>query len=333
MSAWNIAVIGATGAVGSAIIDLLEERQFPVAELTVFASDNNLGETVRFQGKTAIVKSLDESDFDWSAVNIAFFAASAAVTKQYAVTIADMGCVVIDLSGFFANRPEVPVIVPGINNHELADYRNSNIITVANGVTCQLLKSVLAITAIDNITQLHVSTYLPASFYGKSALDGLAGQSVRLLNGLSIDETQLAFNLQPVIRATNALLPEAELALQCRRVLGCEQLPISFDFIDVPVFYGLSQAVNLSMQYPVELEQLSDKINQSADIELLPNQQLPTPVSQQEANNCLRMGHLRYAYTVPELLQFWSVSDNVRYLGAYMAVNIAESLIEEFIGY
>jgi aspartate-semialdehyde dehydrogenase len=328
MAAWNIAVVGATGAVGSNIIQLLEERQFPVAELFAFATEDNLGESIRFNGKSIKVQTL--ANFDWSQVNIAFFTAGAAVSELYAYQAADMGCIVIDTSDYFTRSPEVPLIVPNVNDKDLIDYRNGNIIAIANAIVSQLLRTVTAITEIENILQLHVNSYLPASFYGKKAIDSLAGQSARLLNGLTIEDKQLAFNLQPVVNNTTMLLSEEQLLQQCRRVLGNNQLPISFDFIDVPVFYGLSQSINLSLNYPIDLEQLPIDLAQSSDIALSDNQ-VPTPVQPQEAALKLKIGNVRYAYGMPELLQLWTVSDNVRYLGSLMAIETAECLIENYL--
>ncbi|MCO6523467.1 MAG: aspartate-semialdehyde dehydrogenase [Candidatus Schmidhempelia sp.] len=327
MAAWNIAVVGATGAVGSNIIELLEERQFPVSELFAFATEDHFGEAIRFNGKSIKIQTL--ADFDWSRVNIAFFTAGADVAELYAYQAADMGCIVIDTSDYFTRSPDVPLIVPNVNDKDLIDYRNGNIIAIANGIVSQLLRTVTAITDRENVIQLHVNSYLPASFYGKKSIDSLAGQSARLLNGLAIEEKQLAFNLQPVVDKVT-LLSEEALLQQCRRVIGNHQLPISFDFIDVPVFYGLSQSINLTLHYPIDLEQLPRDLAQLPDIELSAID-VPTPVQRQDTSLKLKIGNLRYAYGVPELLQLWAVSDNVRYLGGLMAIETAERLIEDYL--
>lgn len=334
MASWNIAVVGATGLVGSAIVDLLQERSFPVAEVHLLASENSVGEQVRFNGTNLKMASI--ADFDWSLVSMAFFAAGEKVTEQYAQDAADSGCVVIDTSGYFSAQPHIPLITPQVNNTVLADYRNGNIVAIANSIVSQLLRAVTAITEGQEITHIHVSSFIPASFYGKAGIDELAGQSARLLNGLAVENNlfakQLAFNLLPIADAQHedGTLEQCVIE-QCRRILANELLPISTDFINAPVFYGLAQSVNMTVQYPMAIDHIQEKLSYNNDIILSDSDDLPTPVTELNSPLNLKIGNVRYSYGIPEQLQLWSVSDNIRYLGALMAVETAELLVNEYL--
>ncbi|HDJ1462012.1 TPA: aspartate-semialdehyde dehydrogenase, partial [Serratia rubidaea] len=149
---WNIALLGATGAVGEALLELLQERQFPVGELYPLASERSAGETVRFNGKTLQVENAEE--FDWSQAQLAFFVAGAEASARYAIDAGNMGCLVIDSSGLFALEPDVPLVVPGVNPQVLADYRNRNIVAVADGMVSQLLTAIKPLTEQAGLSRL-----------------------------------------------------------------------------------------------------------------------------------------------------------------------------------
>jgi aspartate-semialdehyde dehydrogenase len=198
---WNIALLGATGAVGEALLELLQERQFPVGELYPLASERSAGANVRFNGKSLLVQNAEE--FDWSQAQLAFFVAGSDASARYAEEAGNMGCLVIDTSGLFAMEPDVPLVVPGVNPQVLADYRNRNIVAVADSMVSQLLTAIKPLTEQAGLSRLHVTTLMSVSSRGKAAVDDLAGQSARLLNGIPAEEgvfaKQLAFNLLPLV--------------------------------------------------------------------------------------------------------------------------------------
>lgn len=205
---WNIAVLGATGAVGEAIISLLEEREFPVGELYLLASERSAGESVRFSGKSIQVEEVN--GFDWSQAQIAFFAANEAVSMQYAELAAQEGCIVIDTSGVFAQEPDVPLVVPNVNPQVLADYRNRNIISLADSSVSQLVTAIKPLVDAAGLGRITLTNMLSMSSYGKAAVDELAGQSARLLNGIPAEEgrfsKQLAFNMLPYCQTWRGVL-------------------------------------------------------------------------------------------------------------------------------
>lgn len=330
MVALNIAVIGATGLVGQSIIELLEEREFPVGALFAFVSKENNEESIRFKGKRVSVKTVVEAD--WSQIDIAFLATSASETKQIAIQIAESGCIVIDSSGFFADSPHTPLVLPEINESVLSEYRQSNIVALPNGMVTQLLKTAFSLTTPENIVRLDVTSYLPASFYGKQNVQRLAGQSARLLNGQTVEGEQIAFNLMPAKTCLNSGIPEEDLVEQCRRIVNDERFSVSFNMVNVPVFYGLSQSVNITLQYPIDLERLNCHIKGETDVELITNNtNIFSLFKKQEAPGTLTISNMHYGSGIPELLQVWSATDNIRFLGALTAVKTAECLLKNYL--
>lgn len=330
---WNIALLGATGAVGTALLELLQEREFPVGELYLLASDRGAGETLRFGGKSVMVT--DAAEFDWSQAQLAFFVAGEGASALYAEPAAAAGCVVIDSSGLFALAPDVPLVAPGVNDAMLADYRNRSLVAVADSLTCQLLLAVRPLSDLAGITRLHVSNLLSVSAHGKAAVDALAGQSVRLLNGMPIEPgfftRQLAFNLFPLTAdEQGSIAVERRLVDEVRKVLQDDGLPISVGSVQAPVFYGHGQIVHLETQRPMGVEEARAALEQGENIDLSPEDDFPTQVDDASGKVRLSIGCLQNDYGMPDLLRFWSVADNVRFGGALMAVEVAERLLAEY---
>ncbi|QBH96023.1 aspartate-semialdehyde dehydrogenase [Limnobaculum zhutongyuii] len=330
---WQVAVLGATGAVGEALLELLQERNFPVGELYLLASERTAGETLRFNGKSIVVQNAAE--FDWSQAQLAFFVAGAEAAVRYADEAANSGCLVIDNSGVFSLEPEVPLVVPGVNNHALAEYRNRNIVAVADSLTSQLLTAIKPLSEAAGLSRLQVTTMLSASAHGKAAVDDLAGQSARLLNGLPVEEgffnKQLAFNLLPLLPdSEGSVREERRMVDETRKVLQDEGLAISISCIQSPVFYGNAQVVHMEGLRPVSAEEAYDELSNAEDIQLSENDDYPTQVGDATGNPHLSVGCLRNDYGIPEQIQFWSVADNIRFGGALMMVKTAESLTQEY---
>lgn len=331
---WNIALLGATGAVGNALLELLAERQFPVGELYLLASENSAGENIRFDGKT--VQVTDAAEFEWSQAQLAFFVAGRDTTARYAEEAANAGCLVIDSSDLFALDPDVPLVVADVNPQVLADYRNRNIISVADSLTSQLLCAIKPLVEQAGLSRLQVTNLLSVSASGKAAVDSLAGESARLLNGIPADEhffgRQLAFNMLPLLPDNaGSVAQERRLVDQVRKVLQDDGLPISVSCVQAPVFYGNAQIVHLEGLRPLSAEEARDELARSEDIVLSEEDEYPTQVSDASGNDQLNVGCLRNDYGVPELLQFWSVADNIRFGGALMAVKVAEKLVQEYL--
>lgn len=330
---WNIALLGATGAVGNAVLELLAERQFPVGELYLLASENGAGENKRFEGRTVLVQNVAE--FDWTQVQLAFFTAGREASARYAEEAASQGCLVIDSSDLFALEPDVPLVVPDVNPQVLADYRNRNIITVADSLVSQLLCSIKPLVDLAGLSRLQVTNLIAASSHGKAAVDGLAGESARLLNGVPAEThyfgRQLAFNILPLLADSNGSVEsERRVVEQVRKVLQDEGLPIAVSSVQAPVFYGNAQIVHVENLRPLSAEEARDELGRSGDINLSEESDYPTQVGDASGSDVLSIGCVRNDYGIPELLQFWSVADNIRFGGALMAVKTAEKLVQEY---
>ena len=331
---WNIALLGATGAVGNAVLELLAQRQFPVGELYLLASDNGAGEIKRFEGRSVRVE--DAAGFDWSQAQLAFFVAGRDASERYAEEAAGAGCLVIDSSELFALSPDVPLVVPDVNPQVLADYRNRNIISVADNLVSQLLTAIKPLVEAAGLGRLQVTNLISVSTHGKVAVDALAGESARLLNGVPADEhhfgRQLAFNLLPQLAdSEGSVESERRLVDQVRKVLQDEGLPVAVSSIQAPVFYGNAQIVHIENLRPLSAEEARAELALAADIHLSEEDAVPTPVTDASGSDELSIGCVRNDYGIPELLQFWSVADNVRFGGALMAVKTAEKLVQEYM--
>ncbi|GJJ82983.1 aspartate-semialdehyde dehydrogenase [Enterobacter cloacae] len=332
---WNIAILGATDAVGEALLETLAERQFPVGEIYALARTDSAGEHLRFGGKSVMVQ--DAAAFDWTQAQLAFFAAGAEATASYIEEATSSGCLVIDLSGLFSLEPDVPLVVPDVNPFVLADYRNRNIIAVPNSLTSQLLTALKPLIDDGGLSRISVTSLLSASANGKKAVDALAGQSAKLLNGIPIDEDdffgrQLAFNMLPLLPdREGSVREERRIVDEARKILQDDGLMISANVVQSPVFYGHAQMVGFEALRPLAAEEARDAFGRGEDIVLSEESEFPTQVGDATGSAHLSVGCVRNDYGMPEQVQFWSVADNVRFGGALMAVKIAEKLVQEYL--
>lgn len=332
---WNIAVLGATGAVGEALLETLAERQFPVGEIYALARHESAGEHLRFGGKSVIVQ--DAADFDWTQAQLAFFVAGAEASAAWVDDATNAGCLVIDSSGLFALEPDVPLVVPEVNPYVLADYRNRNVIAVADSLTSQLLTALKPLIDQGGLSRIAVTNMLSASAQGKKAVNALAGQSAKLLNGMPIDEDdffgrQLAFNMLPLLPdREGSVRQERRIVDEVRKILQDDGVMISASVVQSPVFYGHAQMVSFEALRPLAAEEAREVFSRGEDIVLSEETDYPTQVGDASGNPQLSIGCVHNDYGMPEQIQFWSVADNVRFGGALMAVKIAEKLVQEYL--
>ncbi|EJU7710955.1 aspartate-semialdehyde dehydrogenase [Salmonella enterica] len=332
---WNIAILGATGAVGEALLETLAERQFPVGEIYALARHESAGEHLRFGSKSVIVQ--DAADFDWTQAQLAFFVAGAEASAAWIDDATNAGCLVIDSSGLFALEPDVPLVVPEVNPYVLADYRNRNVIAVADSLTSQLLAALKPLIDQGGLSRIAVTSMLSASAQGKKAVDALAGQSAKLLNGIPIDEDdffgrQLAFNMLPLLPdREGSVRQERRIVDEVRKILQDDGVMISASVVQSPVFYGHAQMVSFEALRPLAAEEAREVFSRGEDIVLSEETDYPTQVGDASGNPQLSIGCVHNDYGMPEQIQFWSVADNVRFGGALMAVKIAEKLVQEYL--
>ncbi|MFP1497783.1 aspartate-semialdehyde dehydrogenase [Escherichia coli] len=278
---WNIAVLGATGAVGEALLETLAERQFPVGEIYALARNESAGEQLRFGGKTITVQ--DAAEFDWTQAQLAFFVAGKEATAAWVEEATNSGCLVIDSSGLFA-RTRRTAGGAEVNPFVLTDDPNWNVIAVPDSLTSQLLAALKPLIDQGGLSRISVTSLISASAQGKKAVDALAGQSAKLLNGIPIYEEdffgrQLAFNMLPLLPdSEGSVREERRIVDEVRKILQDEGLMISASVVQAPVFYGHAQMVNFEALRPLAAEEARDAFVQGEDIVLSEENEFPTQV-------------------------------------------------------
>jgi aspartate-semialdehyde dehydrogenase len=336
MSKVNVAVVGATGAVGEALIEILEQRKFPVGELYLLASERSEGKRVRFCGKSVAVERLDQ--FDFSKVQIGLFSAGGSLSAEYAPKAAAAGCVVIDNTSHFRYEADIPLIVPEVNAHRLADYKNRNIIANPNCSTIQMVVALKPLHDAARITRINVATYQSVSGAGAGGIRELAGQTANLLNGKAIElgkmPKQIAFNVLPqidVFQDNGYTKEEMKMVWETRKILEDESIQVNPTCVRVPVFYGHSEAVHIETETKLTVEQARRLLRRAPGVKLVDDPstgKYPTAVTEAVGTDPVYVGRIREDISHPRGLDLWVVSDNVRKGAALNSVQIAELLLE-----
>jgi aspartate-semialdehyde dehydrogenase len=246
---FDIAVLGATGAVGEAMLSILAERRFPVAAVHALASSRSAGSDVKFGNKLLITQ--DVSTFDFGAVQVGLFSAGALVSAQYAPEAAAAGCVVIDNTSKFRYDHDIPLVIPEVNPDAIANYENRGIIANPNCSTIQMVVALKPIYDAVGIERINVCTYQAVSGAGKRAIDELAAQTAALLSGKPVDARvhpkQIAFNVLPIdeFQDNGYTKEEMKLVWETQKILGDDSIGVNATTVRVPVFYGHSEAVHI----------------------------------------------------------------------------------------
>ncbi|RUO21124.1 aspartate-semialdehyde dehydrogenase [Aliidiomarina iranensis] len=332
----NVAVLGATGLVGKQMMECLEERGFPVKQLFPLASSRSAGTEVSFRGEDLLVE--DAENFDWSQVEIAFFSAGGSISEIYAPRAADAGCVVIDNTSQFRYQPDIPLVVPEVNAHAIAEFRNRNIIANPNCSTIQMLVALKPIHDEFGIERINVATYQSVSGAGASAMDELAQQTSKLLNGLPAEpeafSRQIAFNAIPQIDVfldNDYSKEEMKMHWETQKIFGDESIMVNATAVRVPVFFGHAEAIHLETRLPVDVERVKALLQQAEGVELRElNDEFPTQVSDASGKDTVFVGRVRKDFTHPNGLNLWVVADNIRKGAATNSVQIAEHLLRDY---
>ncbi|MGF1723210.1 aspartate-semialdehyde dehydrogenase [Photobacterium nomapromontoriensis] len=333
---FDIAVLGATGAVGEAIIEVLEERNFPVRKLYLLASERSAGKTLRFKDKSVRVTNVE--DFDWGQVQLAIFSAGAEASDHWAPIAAEQGVVVIDNTSRFRYDYDVPLVIPEVNPHALADYRNRNIIANPNCSTIQMLVALKPIHEAYGIERINVATYQSVSGSGKKGVNELASQTAKLLNGLpaetSVYDKQIAFNCLPHIDEfmdNGYTKEEMKMVWETQKILGDGNIRVNPTCVRVPVFYGHAEAVHVETCQPVNIDEAISLLENAEGIEVFHGNEYPTQVSDATGKDHVMVARIREDISHPCGINMWVVADNVRKGAATNSVQIAEKLIAEYL--
>ena len=333
----DIAVVGATGAVGEAMMEILEQREFPVGKLYALASERSAGKTVRFRGKSITVSDLAE--FDFSKTAIALFSAGGSVSKEHAPRAAASGCVVIDNTSHFRRQEDIPLVVPEVNPGALAAYRSTRIIANPNCSTIQMLVALKPIYDAVGISRINVATYQAVSGTGKAAIEELAGQTARLLNGqpteAKVYSKQIAFNALPHIdtfEENGYTREEMKMVWETQKILEDPDITVNATCVRVPVFYGHSEAVHIETNTKISADAARKLLEDAPGVTLTDGREdgaYPTAVTDGAGSNPVFVGRIREDISHPTGLNLWVVADNLRKGAALNSIQIAELLVKE----
>ncbi len=331
----NIALIGATGNVGEALVELLEERDFPVKDLHLLASSESAGQSLSFRGRQVRVRSLEA--FDFTQVQLAFFAAGAEVTRAYHETVLAAGCSLIDLSSALPLE-HAPCVLPELGIEGLPALAKPWKVSAPtpSAVACALVLATLK--PLLQPQQLQLTAMLSMSTLGRSGVQELARQTAELLNARPLEpkgvDRQVAFNVLAQVGAVDeqghAEL-ERRLAAEIRQLLGLPALSVAATCALVPVFFGDSLALSVQGDADIDITAVQQLLHSAQGIELVEAGDYPTAVGDAVGQDQVYVGRVRAGISDPRQLNLWIASDNVRKGAALNAVQIAELLIKHYL--
>ena len=330
---FDVAVVGASGMIGEAMMSILEERSFPVRNLYPLGSARSAGTTLKFRDNLIKIELL--SEFDFSCVQYALFSAGASVSDIYAPKAAESGCTVIDNTSRFRYEPDVPLVIPEVNGEVLSDH--DRLIANPNCSTIQMLVAIKPIYDAVGIDRINVCTYQSVSGAGRSAVHELADQTTALLNGrdaeVSVAPRQIAFNAIPhidVFLDNGYTKEEMKMVWETHKILNDESIRVNPTTVRIPVFFGHSEAVHIETRQKLTADDARELLRQATGITVIDDPealQYPTAVTDAANKDDVFVGRIREDISCDMGLDLWVVSDNVRKGGALNTIQIAEYLI------
>lgn len=336
---FDVAVVGATGAVGEQLLDILKDRAFPVGKVYALASERSAGTTVKFGNRDLVVE--DVAGFDFGKVQIGLFSPGAAVSAVYAPKAAAEGCVVIDNTSQFRQDPEVPLVIPEVNPDAIAGYTTRGIIANPNCSTIQMLVALKPIHDAVGIERINVCTYQSVSGTGREAIEELGRQTAALLNFRDAEPKvypkQIAFNVIPHIdtfQDNGYTREEMKMVWETRKILGDDSILVNPTAVRVPVFYGHSEAIHIETRSKISAEDARALLEQAPGVVVIDRHEdggYPTAVGDASGEDAVFVGRIREDISHPRGLNLWVVADNIRKGAALNAVQIAELLVRSYL--
>ncbi len=336
---FDIAVVGATGAVGETMLRVLHERNFPVGKVYPLASSRSAGKRVDFGGKMLVVEDLD--GFDFSKVQIGLFSAGGSISEKYAPRAAAAGCVVVDNTSHYRYDDDIPLVVPEVNPQAIAGYKARGIIANPNCSTIQMLVALKPIYDEVGISRINVCTYQAVSGTGKPAIEELAGQSAALLGGKSIETKvypkQIAFNALPqidVFEDNGYTREEMKMVWETRKIFSDDSIMVNPTAVRVPVFFGHSEAIHLETREKISAAHARELLMSAEGIIVVDEHVdggYPTAVTEGVDTDPVYVGRIREDISHPMGLDMWVVADNVRKGAATNSIQIAEILAKNYL--
>jgi aspartate-semialdehyde dehydrogenase len=345
--AMNVAIVGATGVVGRETLEILAERGFPVAKLRLFASERSAGERIEFRGREIEVEKLEgEPSALFAGTDIAFFAASGGISRVWAPLAAEAGAVCIDKSSSFRMDPDVPLVVPEVNGHALANLHKKRIVATPNCSTIQMVQALAPLHRKAGLKRVVVCTYQAVSGAGREGIDELETQVRDMFNmrapTVRTFDQRIAFNVLPRIPARDPIPAdgttgeERKMIEETRKILEAPGLRVGATCVRVPVFNGHSEAIHVELERPLAAAEARELIAAEPNVLVVDDVVRGLYPTAQDATgeDKTLVGRIRQDESVPDGrgLAFWCVSDNLRTGAALNAVRIAETLAAEHLG-
>ncbi len=335
MQGYNVAVVGATGVVGTEMIKVLEETNFPVKKLIPLASERSAGTRIEFKGENVKVELLTEDSF--KGVDIALFSAGSSISEKFAPIAVASGAVVVDNTSFFRMDPNVPLVVPEVNAHDIKKHQG--IIANPNCSTAQMVLPLLPIHEHYKITRVVVSTYQATSGAGKEAMEEMLDQTISIVNGNGPTKPkkftkQIAFNVIPHIDSfleNGFTKEEMKMTNETKKIFGDDSIEVVATCVRVPAFIGHSESINIETEKPFDIEKVRELIANVPNVKVMDdnaNNVYPTPIDCVDTNDTL-VGRIRRDFSVKNGIALFCVSNNLRKGAAFNAVQIALELVEQ----
>jgi len=335
---YNVALAGATGAVGNQMITCLEERDFPVDKIKLLASSRSKGRELTFRGRPVTVDEMTEDSFE--GMDIALFSAGGGTSEHFAPHAAKAGCVVVDNSSAWRMDPDVPLVVPEVNPHAVAGYTKKGIIANPNCSTIQMVVALNPIHQKYRIKRVVVSTYQAVSGTGVKAMDELSDQTRAIMGFKDPESTvyphRIAFNCLPHIDAfleNGYTKEEMKMLNETRKIMEDDSIQVTATTVRVPVFYGHSEAVNIETEAPVSAEDVKSLLANAPGVKVLddPSQNVyPMPIDA-AGQDLTYVGRIRDDQSISNGINMWIVADNIRKGAATNTVQIAEILTKDYL--
>ena len=335
---FNVAVVGATGAVGETLLEILKSRKFPIDNLIPLASAKSAGARVKFGSESIVARNL--ADFDFKDVHIALFSAGGSVSAEHAPRAVAAGAVVVDNTSEFRYVPDIPLVVAEVNPEAIAGYKTRGIIANPNCSTMQMLVALAPLHRAATITRINVATYQSVSGAGRSGMDELGKQTADLLAFRKVKPkkfpVQIAFNLIPqidVFMENGYTKEEMKMVWETQKILSAK-IVVNPTCVRVPVFYGHSEAVHIETERKLTADEARALLRVAPGVELVDDRTtglFPTPVTHGAGKDPVFVGRVREDLSHPNGLNLWVVADNIRKGAALNAVQIAELLVKSYL--
>jgi aspartate-semialdehyde dehydrogenase len=338
MKKYNVAVVGATGAVGNEMVETLEQRKFPVKKLTLLASARSIGKTLSYKGEEIPIDELTENSF--KGIDIGLFSPGGAVSTKFAPIAAANGCVVIDNTSAFRMEPDIPLVVPEVNEHAIAQYKKRGIIANPNCSTIQMVVVLKPLHDAAKIKRVVVSTYQAVSGTGKKAIHELEQQVLAIYNNKKIENKvypwQIAFNILPHIDSfldNGYTKEEMKMVHETKKIMEDDSIQVTATTVRVPVFFGHSESVNVEFEKDLSPDKARKLLKKAPGVKVVDDpakNKYPLAIHAAGKDETF-VGRIRRDESIPHGLNMWVVADNIRKGAALNAVQIAEALIQKYL--